>query len=301
MELRQLEHFIAVAGEMSFSRAAERAHVVQSALSASIGKLERELGVQLFDRSRQQIRLTTAGEEFRDQARGVLHAARLAKESLGGYRGGLSGTIEFGALISYGRLDVAKALGDFHRDHPFVRLRLRLSQSGASSYLSEIVEGPLDVALVSAPPRIPPRIEMRLLVEEPMTFVCRADHELAGRKRVRFADLAREDLIGFPLNFGLRRLIDDAFAAQGVRSSTQYEVPAGFAVVAELVRNGLGTTFMPVSEAELYPDLHAVDLATPVIWQIYLASLPEAQISPAAARLAETLLDAARDLRSQRQ
>jgi hypothetical protein len=62
VELRQLEYFIAVATEMNFSRAAQQAHVVQSALSTSVAKLEKELGVELFDRSRQQIRITPAGE-----------------------------------------------------------------------------------------------------------------------------------------------------------------------------------------------------------------------------------------------
>ena len=65
MELRQVEHFVAVASELSFTRAAERVRVVQSALSTSVAKLERELGVALFDRSRQQIKLTAAGERFR--------------------------------------------------------------------------------------------------------------------------------------------------------------------------------------------------------------------------------------------
>lgn len=156
VELRQVEHFVAVAEEMSFTRAADRAHVVQSALSTSVAKLERELGVALFDRSRQQIRLTAAGERFRAQAYDVLRTARAAAESVGEFRGTLSGTVEFGSLISFGPMDVPRALGDFHRAHPFVRLRLRLSQAGASSYLGALIEGSLDLALVSVPDRFPP-------------------------------------------------------------------------------------------------------------------------------------------------
>ncbi|MFY9765728.1 MAG: LysR family transcriptional regulator, partial [Mycobacterium sp.] len=64
MELRHLEYFVAVAAELNFSRAAERIHVVQSALSASVSRLEKELGVDLFDRSKRQITLTVAGEVF---------------------------------------------------------------------------------------------------------------------------------------------------------------------------------------------------------------------------------------------
>lgn len=111
MELRQLEHFLAVAGAMNFSRAAEQAHVVQSALSMSIGKLEKELGVELFDRTKQQIKITPAGELFREHARRVIQTARLAKDSLSDFRGELSGTVDLGSLISFGTLDVPKVLG----------------------------------------------------------------------------------------------------------------------------------------------------------------------------------------------
>lgn len=293
VELRQIEHFLAVASELSFTRAAERAHVVQSALSTSVGKLERELGVQLFDRSRQQITLTAAGERFRAHAFDVLRATRAATESIGEFRGTLSGTVEFGSLISFGPLDVAGALGKFHRAHPHVRLRLRLSQSGASAYLAALTEGSLDLALVSMPNRFPAQLDLRLLFEEPMTFVCRSDHPLAASRRLDLADVATEELVGFPPDFGLRKLVDNAFHAAGVHAQTQYEVPAGFAAIAELVSNGLGTTFMPRCEARRFPHLHAVELVDPVIWQVYLASPPVGQMTPATARLADTLLAAA--------
>ncbi|MDG4667469.1 LysR substrate-binding domain-containing protein [Mycobacterium sp. 236(2023)] len=293
MELRQLDHFVAVADELSFTQAARRVHVVQSALSTSVAKLERELGVELFDRTRQQISLTAAGERFRTHAQDVLRAARTATESVDDFRGTVSGTVEFGSLISFGPVDVARALGDFHRAHPFVRLRLRLSQSGASAYLAALIEGSLDLALVSVPNRFPPQLQLRLMFEEPMMFVCRADHPVAQRKRVDIAELATEELVGFPPEFGLRGLMDGAFHAAGVQANTLYEVPAGFPVVADLVANGLGTAFMPRSEARRFSDLTAVALQDPVVWQVYIASPPTARMSPATARLAATLLDEA--------
>jgi DNA-binding transcriptional LysR family regulator len=293
MELRQLEYFVAVAAEMSFSRAATRAHVVQSALSASVAKLERELDVQLFDRSRQQISLTAAGERFRSHALEVLNTARSAAESIQEFHGTLSGIVEFGSLIAFGPLDVAAALGQFHRDHPHVRLRLHLSQSGASAYLTALTEGSLDLALVSVPERFPPNLDMRLLFEEPMVYVCRDEDVRAADGPIALADLADAELVGFPPSFGLRRLMDDAFHAVGVQSRTPYEVPAGFAAIAELVRNGLGTAFMPSSEADRFGDLRTHPLAQQVIWQVYLASPPAARMTPAVTRLADTLMAAA--------
>ena len=190
-ELRQLEYFIAVASEMNFSRAAQRVHVVQSALSTSVSKLEKELGVELFDRSRQQIKITPAGEMLREHARRVIHTARMAKDSMSEYRGELSGTVELGSLVSFGALDVPKVLGEFHRNYPLVRIRLRQSQTGSMAYLSAIADGSLDLALVSAPDRFPASIEMRMLCQEPMVFVCRPDHRLAHRDDVSITELRR--------------------------------------------------------------------------------------------------------------
>lgn len=294
VELRQLEHFVAVAGELSFTRAAHRIHVVQSALSTSVAKLERELGVRLFDRSRQQITLTPAGERFRGHAQGVLRSARSAADSVAEFRGSLSGTVEFGSLISFGPMDVARVLGDFHRAHPFVALRLRLDQSGASAYLGALLEGALDLALVSVPDRRPAQLDLRLMFEEPMTFVCRTDHPAAPRADVGVGELADEDLVGFPPQFGLRRLMDGAFHAAGVQPRTRYEVPAGFAALADLVAHGLGTAFMPACEAARFPDLVAVPLTRPVLWQVYLAAPQAERMSPATAELAAMLQREAR-------
>lgn len=291
MELRQLEYFIAVASDMSFSRAASRIHIVQSALSTSVSKLEKELGVELFDRSRQQIKITPAGELFRDHARRVIHTARLAKDAMNGYRGELTGTVEFGSLVSFGQLDVPKALGEFHRTYPYVRIRLRQALSGSSTYLSAIADGSLDLALVSAPDHFPPQIDMRLLSQEEMLFVCPSEHRLARLSSVRMSHLAQEELIQFPAGYGLRQLMDDAFTVAGIEPNTPYEMTAEYQVVAELVRNGLGTAFMPRSESDRFPDLRAIRLRPAVMWPIYLASLAPDLVGPATARLAEALLD----------
>ncbi|MCV7413078.1 LysR family transcriptional regulator [Mycobacterium florentinum] len=293
MELRQLEYFIAVADEMNFSRAAQRVHVVQSALSTSVSKLERELGVELFNRSKQQIKLTPAGELFREHARRIIHSARLAKDSVSDYLGELSGTVEVGSLISFGALDVPRALGEFHRTYPFVQIILRLSTSGSMPHLSAIANGSLDLAFISAPDRFPTGIDMRLLAEEPMFFVCRPDHHLAQRDRVGIIELAQENLIGFPAEFGLRRVVENAFTAAGITARTRYEAAVNDGVASSLVQHGLGTMFMPASDVSRFPDLRAVPLQPEIVWPIYLAMGGPAQISPAAAKLAELILASA--------
>jgi DNA-binding transcriptional LysR family regulator len=92
-------------------------------------------------------------------------------------------------------------------------------------------------------------------------------------------------------------LVDDAFAAAALTPRTLYEVPADFTVPAALIRNALGTAFMPVSELARFEDLVGIPLVTPIDWQIYLARPERTDISPAAARLADMLVAAAEEAR----
>src|SRR6201996_1923736 len=88
MELHQLEYFVAVAEELSFTRGARRAHVVQSAVSAAITRLERELNAPLFERSRRRVALTDAGAVLLPEARGTLAAGPGARGAGGAGAGG---------------------------------------------------------------------------------------------------------------------------------------------------------------------------------------------------------------------
>jgi len=91
----------------------QRIHVVQSALSAAVAKLEKELGVALFDRSKRQIELTAAGQAFLQHAREVLHAAHRAQSSVDDYPDQLTGTVTLGTLMSWGTLNLPAALEAF--------------------------------------------------------------------------------------------------------------------------------------------------------------------------------------------
>jgi DNA-binding transcriptional LysR family regulator len=126
-----------------------------------------------------------------------------------------------------------------------------------------------------------------------MMYVCRSDHRLAQRDHVTIAELCVEDMIGFPAEFGLRRLVEDAFTAAGIAWQTPYEVAAGYSIAADLVRNGLGTIFMPAGEARRFPDLRALAVRPALAWTIYLASAGDRDIGPASAKLAEMLLTSA--------
>ncbi len=132
MELRHLEYFVAVAQELSFTRASRRLHVVQSGVSSAIQSLERELGVPLFDRNRHRVSLTDAGQALLPEARATLAAAQAAREAVSEARGGLRGTVTVGTTLAVGPLDLPELLGRFHATHPGVTVRLRLASIARS-------------------------------------------------------------------------------------------------------------------------------------------------------------------------
>ncbi len=287
MELRQLDYFAAVAADLNFSRAAQRIHVVQSALSASVSRLEKELGVELFDRSKRQIALTAAGEVFLAHAREVILTAQRARSSVEGHRGELTGTVTLGTLMSWGTLNLPAALEEFRRLHPLVSVRLRQSLAGSAGHLDAVANGQMDLALVSItqPSR---QITLLELTHEPMVFVCDSTHALAQRRRVRLADLAGHEFIHFPLGWGIRRRLDAGFAAAGVQPTNAYEV-ADYAIAAELVRHRLATTVLPVSAASRFPDLRAIPLNPALTWTLSLASAAPETASGATKALVDTI------------
>ena len=149
MELRQLEHFVTVAEEQHFTRAAARVHVVQSSLSASIKALERELGEPLFVRDNRRVTLTQAGRALLPAARATLAAVDEGRDTVAGVHGVLRGELHVGAIQTLGVVDLAALLTTFRKDHPGVTLRL--SWGAAGDLARAVVDGELDVAFVDGP------------------------------------------------------------------------------------------------------------------------------------------------------
>jgi DNA-binding transcriptional LysR family regulator len=288
MELRQLEYYVAVADELSFSRGARRVHVVQSAVSTAVAKLERELDIVLLDRSRPRVGLTPAGAAFLTEARATLNAARRAKESVVGFHGQLSGSVDVGTMMSSGPIDLPEALGRFHRAHPLVLVRLRQNVSGSSGHLAAIADGSLDIAVVSVPDKPPAGVALHLLAEEPLVFLCWPDHHLAGRDPVVLTELAGEVFVRFASGWGVRHRVDRALADAGIDPVSPYEV-ADYATAAGLIQHRLGTTLIPRTAAALFPELRAVPVTPAPTWQLSLATAAGRRLPPAVAALADAL------------
>ncbi|MFE9906887.1 LysR family transcriptional regulator [Streptomyces clavifer] len=242
MELRQLEHFVAVAEEQHFTRAAERLAVSQSGLSASVRALEHELRTPLFSRTTRTVRLTEAGQALLVEAERTLAGARAARDAVDAVRGLLRGTLTLGVEQCVAGVSPARLLAVFHREHPHMEIRLR--QEGTSSLLEGVAGGRLDLAFAATVSPLEWRGELLPLAREPMVVLCAPGHRLGQEARVAWTGLHGESFIDFHPDWGPRRAADEAFAAAGVRRTVALEVNDVHSLL-ELVHEGLGIAVVP--------------------------------------------------------
>lgn len=246
MELRHLEHFVAVAEERNFTRAARRLHLVQSALSVSIRSLEGELHVQLFERTTREVKLTDAGRLLLPEARRTLDAAATAQAAVLDAQHGLRGTLRLGMMQMITLGDAGSLIAQFHRERPLVDIRPTTAPGGSAALISDVRRGVLDAAFVALGGPDQPGLIATTLAAEPVLLGCPPDHPLASRDVVSVSELADEQFVDFTPGWGTRTIADQLFAKEGVERSIGIEVPDS-SIQLSLVRAGLGLTILPRS------------------------------------------------------
>jgi DNA-binding transcriptional LysR family regulator len=266
-----LEIFVAIAEERSFTRAAGRVHLVQSALSVSIRALERDLGVRVFERSTHHVSLTDAGEALLPEARRILAAAEEARDAVSAVQGIVRGTLRIGIMQALTVVDVASLLARFHDRHPGVEIRTRPAVGGSVALAEEVRRGRLDCAFVSLPGGVPAGLSTTPLASEPFFLIAARDRLPAGGEELTLSDLGGAGFVDFPPGWGTRVAIDQAFAAAGFERSVEVEV-ADVTTYIELVRAGLGLGFLPRSMlGSSAADLDARVIPSLPPWEVLLA------------------------------
>ncbi|GAA2591106.1 LysR family transcriptional regulator [Winogradskya consettensis] len=236
MELRQLRYFVAVAEQLSFTRAALQLHISQQSLSQQIGVMERHLGVRLLDRDTRGTRLTPAGEAFLPEARSVLAHAESA--------------FAVARQATPGRLDLAflSSTANYMLP-PIVRaVREHLPAPALTTHdlpIDELVAGLRDgrfTAAFTRPPLVPD-LATQTITTEPVCAVLPQGHRLATRTELQLADLAGEDWVLTPRAAWppWHDKYDDDFAAAGFEPRVVQRA-AGVPNLLGLVAAGVGVT-----------------------------------------------------------
>jgi DNA-binding transcriptional LysR family regulator len=250
MDLRHLRYFVAVAEELSFTRAAQRLHIAQPPLSTQIRGLEEELGAPLFVRDKRRVFLTQAGHELLGRARAVLAAAEEAKAATRNAAAGRTGRVALGYTASSMFTERLPAvLRRFGASHPEVELVLH--EMTSLEQLSALDARSLDVGILRKPEVAAPKgVAIEPWYAAPLVAALPKGHALAARRAIRIADLDAEPLITYPRDAGIGlywpvlRLFTEAGArARIVREAREPSVMIG------LVSAGAGIAIVPADTA----------------------------------------------------
>ena len=261
MELRQLAYFDAVVRYGSFTKAAQRLHVAQPAVSAQIRRLESELGTTLLERTTRRVALTHAGELFVARARQVLAQLDAARGDLAELSAVLRGRVRIGATQVLGSLDLPASLASFRHRYPGVSLALR---SGLIAKLLGLLDaGEVDLILGPVHGDLPAAYHARPLVPESLVLVTPPGHPLAAGRGVALAAARDEPFACLPADSRLHAILAAAAAAEGFVPRIELETYSP-ASIRDLVSAGLGVALLARSAAEgPGPAIGVCELARP--------------------------------------
>jgi LysR family transcriptional regulator, transcription activator of glutamate synthase operon len=287
MDIRQLRYLVALAEERNFTRAAEREHIAQPALSQQIRRLEQQTGLALVERTTRHVALTSAGRLLVARARRILAEMQAAQAELEQLTGLQTGHVGVGAMHTMGPVDISLALALFHQQHPGVELTVREQSSEELAEMLRVDE--IDLAFLSVTERIESHgLGLQQLVSEELIAILPREHPLAGRQRIRMVELASEEFISYRDGARLRELLVSAGHRAGFEPRVKLESNES-GRIRRLVARGLGVAILPRSDAESPgAQTAAVTLIDPALRRdITLAWREERRHSPAASAFLE--------------
>jgi DNA-binding transcriptional LysR family regulator len=242
VEIRQLKYFISVARERSFSSAATLLPVKQQTLLVQIRKLEKELGLGLFNRGAGDLRLTEAGRVFYRHAQKVLRSAEKARLAMDDLKDGqVTGDIRIGTVDSVGIYFLPQVLKNLREKYP--QLRPTVLYRTSEEILQALLSDQIDVALIDNP-RPDRHLRQETIIKEQVSLVCGRMHPLFGRKYIRAKDMEGLRVISLSNDTATGRLIQSHLSSLGVRI-TSVASTDNVQTAKKMVEVGFGVTFLP--------------------------------------------------------
>ncbi len=281
MEFRQLKTFLAIAETRNFTRAAERVHLTQAAVSAQIKALEAEAGVQLFARVNKKVFLTEAGESLVRRAERLLRAHDEALEALKELNDAERGRLRIGTASTMASSEqLPSILAELKRKYPRAQVILRRATS--LEIVAQILQNDLDIGVVSLPVQ-EPNIQAEVLKRDRLSAIVQPDHDLAHQRSISPKQLAQESLILGEQGGNTRRLIDLFFEKSGARPEVIMEL-GSMTSIKRMVEHGLGVSIVPQSSVREEIKTGKL-IALPVRglkdqWELGLVTLKSDHVSP---------------------
>jgi len=282
-----LRTFLSVADHGHLGHAAESLQTDQSTVSRKIARLETEVGVPLFERVGRSIRLTPAGDRFVPRAERLIHDVKEAIDDAREAVSAETGEVRVGFLHTVGARWLPERLATFLNVHPGVRFSL--AEGTASEVIDGLVHGDFDIGILGPPPARGGDLEIVELFRERISVVVPASHRLATSTSCTLRDIADEPLVLPRSRSGLRKIVDDAFAREGLSVRVAYEGD-DFTIVQGLVEAGLGITLLPMPLPMPSNNIIVIPLDPPIARTMALCWDQRRILPPAATMFVQQLL-----------
>lgn len=289
METNSLQAFVAVAETGSFSRAAERLFLTQSAMSKRILILEQQLNNRLFDRIGRTVSLTEAGRELLPRANRILLELSDARRSLSNLSGEVCGTLSVAASHHISLHRLPPVLRHYISEFPEVNLDLRFDESEIA--YDNVLKGDLEIALITLSLRPDPNIHSQTIWRDKLNYVVAIDHPLAALQQVTLEQLTCYPAILSGSATFTRQLAEQQFSQLAlepdIAMSTNY-----LDTIRMMVEIGLGWSLLPETMTENSLSVLKVD-APPVTRELGYITHKERTLSNAARHFIQLLEEAA--------
>lgn len=243
--LTQLEYIVAVEKFGNFSAAAKSCFVTQPTLSMQIQKIEEELGVMIFDRSRQPITATTIGRKILDQSRVVLSESGLIRDLITKEKDSVEGDLRLAIIPTLAPYLLPLFLGDFSKNFPLVNLYVE--ESKTDDIITGLQQNQIDIGLVVTP-LDEPLLREHILFHEPFYIYASKDSELAGKKAIAEGDLQDQELLLLTEGHCMREQMLKVCRQQTRHSNSLANVQfesGSIETLCHLVEKGNGYTVIP--------------------------------------------------------
>lgn len=244
MNLSELRYTVAVAQERNFRRAAERCFISQPALSTAIQKLEEELGVQIFERSRTEVSLTGIGERLVEQAQRVLEEAERVRSIAREGRDQLLGALRLGVIHTIGPYVLPDLIPALHARAP--QMPLEVEESTTAQLETYLKNGQVDVVILALP-FASPGIEVLPLYDEVFEVVVPASHRWARRRSIGAAQLAEERVLLLNSGHCFSNQVAEACPEVGRAPGNGVAPGNSLETIRNMVASGSGVTVLPAT------------------------------------------------------
>ncbi|NVC95932.1 LysR family transcriptional regulator [Vibrio natriegens] len=267
MESKQLKHFLAVAEQGNITHAAKVLNIAQPALSISIKKFEQSLGVTLFRREDKKISLTQEGETLLVHAKRViqqLHDAQLAINEL---KGLAKGEVRLGTPSMMGSYFFPRIVMAFKSQFP--DLKLTLVEAGTHSIRSMLLDGRLDIGVISCD-NVPDDLETDHLFTSQMVAVVAPEHELAQRESLTFDEFFEHELVMFQRGYFHREFLDQVSEEHGFTMKSSFETNL-LPLILSIVKHEFAITALLELVTQHEKDVVGIPFNPPVTLDLALA------------------------------